>query len=163
MRFTTEEFCKAVEKHGLRVNFGVEALLVLKGLLAKTRSKVSQELKIVEQYKHMGSMCTPSGAMGPEVSWRVDRTRVAYLPVPQVLPHKGAGCASCAGARCFQARQDTCGPLRNLSSSTTLSTAAKVAQSSCAGGHRCQRDLDAEDAKERRETRQRGLLFGSSR
>ena len=29
----------------------------------------------------MGSMCTPSGAMGPEVSWIVDRTRVAYLAV----------------------------------------------------------------------------------
>ena len=40
-----------------------------------------QELRIVEQYKHVGSMCTPSGAMGPEVSWRVDRTRVAYLAV----------------------------------------------------------------------------------
>ena len=38
MRFTTEEFCKAAERHGLKVNFGV----------AKT----------------------PSGAMGPEVSWR---------------------------------------------------------------------------------------------
>ena len=35
----------------------------------------------MEQYKHMGSMCTPSGAMGPGVSWRVDRTRVAYLVV----------------------------------------------------------------------------------
>ena len=29
----------------------------------------------------MGSMCTPSGAMGPEVSWRVDRTRVVYFAV----------------------------------------------------------------------------------
>ena len=34
VRFTTEEFCKAAERHGLKVNFGVakmEALLVLRG------------------------------------------------------------------------------------------------------------------------------------
>ena len=39
VRFTTEEFCKAAERHGLSVNFGVaktEALLVLREL-AKTR------------------------------------------------------------------------------------------------------------------------------
>ena len=46
-----------------------------------TISVAGQELRVVEQYKHMGSMCTPSGAMGPEVSWRVDRTRVAHLAV----------------------------------------------------------------------------------
>ena len=91
--FTTEEFCKAAERHGLTVNFGVaktEALPVL-GEACKNKVKgeikgknfivrVSrQELRIVEQYKHIGSMCAPSGAMGPKVSWRVNRTRVAYL------------------------------------------------------------------------------------
>ena len=82
VRFTTEEFCKAAEKHGLTVNFGVaktEALLVLGGagenkvkgeikVKNPTISVAGQELRIVEQYKHTGSMCTPSGAMDPEVS-----------------------------------------------------------------------------------------------
>ena len=35
----------------------------------------------MEQYKHMGSMSTPCGSMVPDLSWRVDRTRVAYLAV----------------------------------------------------------------------------------
>ena len=48
----------------------------------KTTIQVAgQEVRIVKQYKHLGSMCTPSGAMGPEVSWRVYRTRVAYVAV----------------------------------------------------------------------------------
>ena len=95
VRFTTEEFCKAAERHGLKVNFGVaktEALVVLRGVgRNKVKNEIKgknltllvagQELRIVEQYKHMGSMCTPSGAMGPEVSWRMDRTRVTYLAV----------------------------------------------------------------------------------
>ena len=73
--------------------FGVaktEALLVLRRtgknkvkheIKGKTHTiqVAGQELRIVEQYKHMGSMCTPSGAIGPEVSWRVDRSRVAYF------------------------------------------------------------------------------------
>ena len=69
-----------------------EALVVLRGVgRNKVKNEIKgknptlqvadQELRIVEQYKHMGSMCTPSGAMGPEVSWRVDRTRVAHLAV----------------------------------------------------------------------------------
>ena len=74
--------------------FGVaktEALLVLRGtgknkvkheIRGKPQIQVAgRELRIVEQYKHMGSMCTPSGAMGPEVSWRVDRRRVAYFAI----------------------------------------------------------------------------------
>ena len=95
VRFTTEEFCKAAERQGLKVNFGVaktEALVVFRGVgrnkvkneikgKTPTLQAAGQELRIVEQYKHMGSMCTPSGAMGPEVSWRGDRTRVAYLAV----------------------------------------------------------------------------------
>ena len=94
-RFTTEEFCKAAERHGLKVNFGVaktEALVVLREVgRNKVKNEIKgknptlqvagQELRIVEQYRHMGSTCTPNGAMGPEVSWRVDRTRVAYLAV----------------------------------------------------------------------------------
>ena len=40
-----------------------------------------QELRVVEQYKLNGSMCTPSGAVTPEVSWSVDRTREAHLAV----------------------------------------------------------------------------------
>ena len=47
----------------------------------RTIRVAGQELRIVEQYKHMGSMCTPGAAMGPEVSWRVDRTRVAYFAI----------------------------------------------------------------------------------
>ena len=69
-----------MEKHGLTVNFGVaktEALLVLRGAC---KNKVKGKIKVkkttvraaVEQYKHMGSMCTPCGAMGPEVPGRVD-------------------------------------------------------------------------------------------
>ena len=56
----------------------------LAGVLAKKRcwSRVAgQELRIVKQYKHRGSMRTPGGAMGLEVSWSVARTRVAYLAV----------------------------------------------------------------------------------
>ena len=61
--------------------------------LVKTRQKMNSkvytpaihvdghELRVVEQYKQMGSVCTPSGAMGPEVSWRVERARAAYLAV----------------------------------------------------------------------------------
>ena len=30
-----------------------------------TISVAGQELRVVEQHKHMGSLCTPSGAMGP--------------------------------------------------------------------------------------------------
>ena len=95
VRFTSEEVCKAAERHGLKDNFGVtktEALLVLRGS-GKNKVKhgtqrnnptiqvACQELRIVEQCKHMGSMCKPSGAMGPEVSWRVDRTWVAYFAI----------------------------------------------------------------------------------
>ena len=69
VRFTTEEFRKAAERHGLKVNFGV----------AKTEALVV--LRRVGRNKHMGSMCTPSGAMGPEVSRREDRTREACLAV----------------------------------------------------------------------------------
>ena len=45
MRLTTEEFCKAAEKHGLTVNFGVaktEALQVLRGA---GKNKVNCEIK----------------------------------------------------------------------------------------------------------------------
>ena len=79
VRFTTEEFCKAAERHGLSVNFGVpktEAHVILRGT---GRNKVKNELKgqnptiqvagqehrIVKQYKDRDSKCTPS-AMG----WR---------------------------------------------------------------------------------------------
>ena len=86
VRFTTEEFCKAAERHGLSVNFGVpktEALVILRGT---GRNKVKNELKgqnptiqvagqehrIVKQYKHMGSFNVHAKwRNGPEVSWRV--------------------------------------------------------------------------------------------
>ena len=41
VRFTTEEFCKAAKRHGLKVNFGVaktEALLVLRGAGKKKKA-----------------------------------------------------------------------------------------------------------------------------
>ena len=46
-----------------------------------TMQVAAEKLRNVEQCKHMGSMCRLSGAMGPEVSWRVDRTRVAHLAI----------------------------------------------------------------------------------
>ena len=81
VRFTTEEFCEDTERRGLSVNFAVEkteALLVLKRA-GKNKVKddlkgrnntihvADHELRVVEWYRHMGSMCTPSGAMGFEV------------------------------------------------------------------------------------------------
>ena len=88
VRFTSEEFCKAAERHGLTVNFSVaktEALLVLRGA---GKNKVESEIKgktpqfkLLVKSSESWNSTSRSGAMGPGVSWRVDRTWVAYLAV----------------------------------------------------------------------------------
>ena len=126
MRFTTEEFCNAAERRELSVNFAVEkteALLVLRRA-GKNKVKddlkgrnttihvADHELRVVEWYKNMGSMCTPSGAMGFEVSWRVGRTRAAYHVIAEhsfgacslLCKKREGGCYALGGAPSLQQR-----------------------------------------------------------
>ena len=125
VRFTTEEFCNAAERRGLSVNIAVEKTEALLVLRRAGKNKVKDDLKgrnttihvavheprVVEWYRHMGSMCTPSGAMGFEVSWRVGRTRAAYHVIaghffglqPAVQEERG-GCNALGDAPSLQQR-----------------------------------------------------------
>ena len=89
MLAAAEKFCKAAERHGLTVNIGVgrQRHWCSSEDFEEHRAKDALKWRTLvthvpgRELRDMGSMCTPSGAMGPEVSWRVERARAAYQAV----------------------------------------------------------------------------------